>query len=97
MELLDNLTIVMTAPETHADVVRESIGRAGAVKDGDYSYCSYLVKELGCFMPNKGSNPHLGKEDVLEEIKKVHPYKKTVIDIYPVCEIGRKKVKGGKQ
>ncbi len=63
-------------------------------------------------MPNKGSNPYLGKEDVLEEvveerietvcnrailehvleeIKKAHPYEETVIDIYPVYEIGRKK------
>ena len=69
-------------------------------------------------MPNKGSNPYLGNEDVLEEvveerietvcnrsvlehvsgeIKKAHPYEETVIDIYPVYEIGRKKAKGGKQ
>jgi hypothetical protein len=30
-------------------------------------------------------------EHVLEEIKKAHPYEETVIDIYPVYEIGRKK------
>jgi hypothetical protein len=65
-------------------------------------------------MPNKGANPYLGKEDVLEEvveerietvchrsvlehvleeIKKAHPYEETVIDIYPVYEIGQKKAK----
>ena len=30
-------------------------------------------------------------ENVVEEIKKVHHYKETVIDIYPIYEIGRKK------
>jgi hypothetical protein len=30
-------------------------------------------------------------ENVLEAIKKAHPYEETVIDIYPVYEIGRKK------
>jgi hypothetical protein len=32
-------------------------------------------------------------ENVLEEIKKAHPYEEMVIDIYPVYEIGRKKAK----
>jgi hypothetical protein len=32
-------------------------------------------------------------EHVLEAIKKAHPYEETVIDIYPVYEIGRKKAK----
>ncbi|MBA2368798.1 MAG: hypothetical protein H0V82_07220 [Candidatus Protochlamydia sp.] len=29
-------------------------------------------------------------EHVLEEIKKAHPYEETLIDIYPIYEIGRK-------
>ncbi len=114
LELSDYVTIIFTVPETHADVAREAMGRAGAGKIGDYSYCSYSLKGIGRFMPNKGSNPFLGKEDVLEEvveerietvcnrsildhvleeIKKAHPYEETVIDIYPVYEIGRKKAK----
>jgi len=64
----DYVTIVMTVPESHADVVREAMGRAGAGKVGNYSYCSFSVKGIGRFMPNKGSNPFLGKEDVLEEV-----------------------------
>ncbi len=116
LEQSDYVTIVITVPETHADAVREAMGRAGAGKVGDYSYCSYSVKGIGRFMPNKGSNPYLGKENVLEEvveerietvcnrsvlehvleeIKKAHPYEETVIDIYPVYEIGRKKAKRG--
>ena len=115
MELSDFVTIVTTVPETHADAVREAMGKAGAGKIGDYSYCSYSLKGVGRFMPAEGSNPYLGKQDVLEEvieerietvcnravlehvleeIKKAHPYEETVIDIYPVYEIGRKKAKG---
>lgn len=114
LELSDYVTIVITVPETHADAVREAMGKAGAGKVGDYSYCSFSVKGTGRFMPNKGSNPFQGKQGVLEEvkeerietacprsvlehvlaeIKKAHPYEETVIDIYPVYEIGRKKAK----
>lgn len=50
LELSDYVTIVITVPETHADVVREAMGRAGAGKVGDYSYCSYSVKGIDCFM-----------------------------------------------
>jgi hypothetical protein len=64
----DYVTIVVTVPETHADAVREAMGRAGAGKIGNYSYCSYSTKGIGRFMPNRGSNPFLGKEDVLEEV-----------------------------
>jgi hypothetical protein len=112
LKLSDYVTIVITVPEMHAHTVREAMGRAGAGKVGDYSYCSYSIKGIGRFMPNKGSNPYLGQEGVLEEvveerietvchcailehvleeIKRTHPYEETVIDIYPVYEIGRKK------
>ncbi|MDE3046241.1 MAG: hypothetical protein KGJ02_06315 [Verrucomicrobiota bacterium] len=107
--------MVITVPESHADAVREAMGRAGAGKVGNYSYCSYSSKGIGRFMPNKGSHPSVGKEKfleevieerieticskdilehVLEEIKKAHPYEETVIDIYPVYEMGQKKARG---
>lgn len=68
MELSDYVTIVFTVPETHAEAVREAMGKAGAGKIGNYSYCSYSVKGVGRFMPNKGSNPYQGKQNVLEEV-----------------------------
>ncbi len=115
MKLSDYVTLIITVPETHGDVMREVLGKAGAGKIGEYSHCSFSFKGTGRFMPNKGANPFLGKEDtleevaeerieavcavnileyVLEEIKKAHPYEETVIDIYPVYEIGRKKAQG---
>ena len=116
MKESDYVTIVITVPETNANAVREAMGRAGAGKVGNYSYCSYSVKGIGRFMPNKGSDPYIGTEGsieevieerietvcnrailehVLEEIKKAHPYEETIIDIYPVYEIGRKQARGG--
>src|ERR1700748_1228389 len=68
MELSEYVTLVFTVPETHADLVRETMGRAGAGKVGNYSYCSFSVKGTGRFMPNPGSHPYLGKERVLEEV-----------------------------
>jgi hypothetical protein len=50
MEPSDYVTIVFTVPETHAGAVREAMGRAGAGKVGNYSYCSYSVKGIGRFM-----------------------------------------------
>jgi hypothetical protein len=64
----DYVTIVITVPETHANAVREAMGRAGAGKVGSYSYCSYSVKGTGRFMPNKGSDPYIGTEGVIEEV-----------------------------
>ncbi len=68
LEHSDYVTIVITVPETHANAVREAMGKAGAGKVGTYSYCSYSVKGIGRFMPNKGSDPYIGKEGVVEEV-----------------------------
>ncbi len=62
------VTIVTTVPETHADAIREALGRAGAGKVGNYSHCSYSVKGIGRFMPNEGANPYLGKSGIVEEV-----------------------------
>lgn len=105
LELSDYVTIVITVPESHADLVREAMGHAGAGKIGNYSFCSFTIKGTGRFMPLKGANPFIGNvnsletvaeerietvclrellDDVLEAIKKAHPYEETVIDIIPV-------------
>jgi len=62
------VTIVFTVPESYANAVREAMGRAGAGRVGNYSFCSYSGKGIGRFMPNEGSHPYLGKEGVLEEV-----------------------------
>lgn len=63
-----NLKIVVYIPETHADIVREAMGKAGAGKIGNYSHCSFSVKGIGRFKPEKGANPHIGKIGKFEEV-----------------------------
>jgi hypothetical protein len=106
------VTLVIIVPETHADQIREAMGRAGAGKTEHYSYGSFSMKGVSRFKPDKGAKPFIGQEgiletvseerieticsvdileEVIEEIKRVHPYEETVIDIYPIYEIGIKK------
>ena len=69
LTLDDSLVIiVVTVPETHADLVREAMGRAGAGRDGNYAFCSFSTKGVGRFMPLKGANPTIGKVNALEEV-----------------------------
>jgi len=103
-----NVKIVVFVPETHTDIVREAMGKAGAGKIGNYSSCSFSSKGIGRFTPESGANPHIGKvgkfEEVAEErievvcprekldnvinaIKKVHPYDEVALDVYPLENI----------
>lgn len=111
LEVAEYVTIMVTVPETHAEVVREAMGKAGAGKIGNYSFCSFSTKGIGRFMPSQHANPYIGNintvetvieekietvchtqylEQVLEAIKKVHPYETAVIDIIPVYKMGIK-------
>ncbi len=58
--------IVVTVPESHADAVREAMGRAGAGKMGNYSFCSFSTKGKGRFLPTEGANPAIGNVGKLE-------------------------------
>lgn len=60
--------IVITVPETHADIVRQAIGDAGGGQVGNYSHCSFSSKGIGRFLPNVGANPHLGTVGVPEQV-----------------------------
>ncbi len=100
--------LVVFVPETHTHVVRDAMGKVGAGKIGNYTYCTFSTKGIGRFMPEGGAHPHIGQvgklEEVLEErietvveraklqevveaIKKVHPYEEVAFDIYPLESI----------
>lgn len=64
----DYVKIVVFTPETHADIVREAMGKAGAGKIGHYSHCSFSTKGIGRFKPEVGANPHVGKVGKFEEV-----------------------------
>lgn len=61
--------IVVICPDTHADVVRDAIGKAGAGKIGNYDYCSFSVKGTTRFRPLAGSEPSEGEIGQLVEIE----------------------------
>ena len=65
------LKIVVFAPEESASKIREAMGKAGAGRIGNYTFCSFSVKGVGRFRPEAGANPLIGEvgkvEEVLEE------------------------------
>ena len=63
-----NVKIVVFVPETHTDMVREAMGKAGAGQLGNYSFCSFSSKGVGRFRPEAGANPHIGEVGKLEEV-----------------------------
>ena len=60
--------IVVYAPESHADILREAMGKAGAGKVGNYSHCTFSVKGVGRFKPEVGANPTIGEVGRIEEV-----------------------------
>lgn len=60
--------IVVYVPETHADKVRKAMGKAGAGRFPDYSYCSFSTKGIGRFIPLESAHPAIGKVNKLEEV-----------------------------
>jgi hypothetical protein len=60
--------LVVFVPEENADEIRDVLGKAGAGKIGEYSFCSFSIKGVGRFMPSKDANPHIGEAGKLEEV-----------------------------
>lgn len=63
-----NVKIIVFVPETHTDIVREAMGKAGAGKIGNYTFCSFSSKGVGRFLPGQGAHPHIGKVGMLEQV-----------------------------
>lgn len=61
--------IVVYVPETHADAVRLAMGKAGAGKIGNYSFCSFSAKGIGRFLPGKEANPAIGRVGKSEQVE----------------------------
>lgn len=62
------LKLIVTVPETHADIVREAIGKTGKDLIGKYAYCSFTIKGIGRSIPLEGAHPTIGEIGKLEEI-----------------------------
>ncbi len=64
----ETVKLVVYVPETHADLVREAMGKAGAGLVGDYEYCSFSVKGIGRYIPLKTAHPAIGEIGKLEKV-----------------------------
>ncbi|MEN9604965.1 MAG: hypothetical protein RJB39_650 [Candidatus Parcubacteria bacterium] len=64
----NNVKIFIFVPETHTDIVREAMGKAGAGKIGNYTHCTFSSKGVGRFKPEIGANPHIGEVGKFEEV-----------------------------
>jgi hypothetical protein len=61
-------TVVVVVPESHADYMREVIGKCGAGESEHYSHVSFSVKGFSRFMPKQGADPFIGKEGIMEKV-----------------------------
>lgn len=61
--------IVVSAPLSHADQVREAIGLAGAGCVGNYTFCSFSSRGTGRSKPGAGAHPTIGTVGKIEEIE----------------------------
>lgn len=68
MKQSNNVKIVVFTPASYADIVREAMGKAGAGKIGNYSFCSFSSKGIGRFKPEKGAHPHIGEVGKFESV-----------------------------
>lgn len=69
MSKSNNVKIVVFVPSSHTDVVREAIGKAGAGRIGNYTFCSFSSKGTGRFKPEEGAKPTIGKIGNLESVE----------------------------
>src|SRR3989338_4575777 len=68
MSQFNKVKIVVFVPESHTDIVREAMGKAGAGKIGNYTFCSFSSRGIGRFRPEAGASPHIGKVGKFEEV-----------------------------
>ncbi|MYL19798.1 Nif3-like dinuclear metal center hexameric protein [Halobacillus litoralis] len=61
--------LAVFVPDSHLEVVRDAVSGAGAGFIGDYSHCTYQVSGEGTFKPQEGTNPFIGEQGRLEQVR----------------------------
>lgn len=61
--------LVVFTPISHADIVRQALGEAGAGKIGNYDFCSFSSCGIGRFRGNEKTNPAIGKAGEYEAVE----------------------------
>ncbi len=65
----DKVKLVVFVPSSHSEIVRETLGEAGAGKIGNYDFCSFSSLGTGRFRGNEKSNPAIGKAEKYESVE----------------------------
>jgi hypothetical protein len=68
MHTTKRIKIVIFVPETHADIIRETLGNAGGGVIGNYSHVTFSTKGIGRFTPTEGAHPAIGQVGVPEAV-----------------------------
>lgn len=63
--------LVVFVPLGYEKKVAKAISIAGAGHIGNYSHCTFRTGGIGTFKPLRGTNPFIGKQGQLEEVKEV--------------------------
>ncbi len=64
-----NVKLVVFVPTTHAQIVRDVLGKFGAGQIGNYDFCSFSTVGTGRFKGNENSNPSIGSAGVYESVE----------------------------
>lgn len=64
-----NYKLAVFVPQTHADLLREALAKAGAGYIGSYDSCSFSSKGEGRFRPDSDALPFIGKAGELEIVE----------------------------
>lgn len=67
--LSENVKLVVFVPISHTEIIRETLGKAGAGKIGNYDFCSFSSRGTGRFRGNEKSNPVIGKSRKYESVE----------------------------
>lgn len=62
------LKLIYYVPESHLEVTKQAIFKAGAGGIGNYEQCAWQVKGMGQFKALAGANPFIGQLDELEQL-----------------------------
>ncbi|MGD8240026.1 MAG: YqfO family protein [Armatimonadota bacterium] len=63
------LKLVVFVPPSHAEGVRKALGEAGAGRIGDYDFCSFSSRGIGCYRPLPGAEPYAGEMGKLASVE----------------------------
>lgn len=64
-----NVKLVIFTPISHTNIVRDTLGNAGAGKIGNYDFCSFSTRGTGRYRGNEESNPAIGSAMKYESVE----------------------------